>query len=144
VSDELLFVLRTLSTILLYAFIGVLLYLLWRDYRATAAQAQDQERLRGRLVVINVADGGLPEQAVFPVHPLTTIGRAPTNSVVLPDSFASNEHATLTLRGGRWWLQDRDSSNGTSLNGHPLKEPTVIVSGDIIGIGRVQLRLELD
>lgn len=143
-SEELLFVLRTLAAVLLYAFLGGLFYLLWRDYRAAAAQAVQKERPQGRLVVVSAPDGLSPQQTAFPLHPLTTVGRALTNSVVLPDTFASYDHATLTLRGGRWWLQDLDSSNGTTLNGALITEPTVIASGDIIGIGRTKLRLELD
>ncbi|MCZ7547459.1 MAG: hypothetical protein M5R40_29855 [Anaerolineae bacterium] len=45
-SEELLFVLRTLAAVLLYAFLGGLFYLLWRDYRAAAAQAAQKERPR--------------------------------------------------------------------------------------------------
>ena len=139
-----MFVLRMLSAVFLYAFIGGLFYLLWRDYRAAAGQTEAQQRAYGRLVVVSAPDGFLKAGERFPLRPLTTFGRAPTNTVVLPDTYVSFEHATLTLRGGRWWLQDQQSANGTLLNGHAIKEPTVITAGDIIGIGQTQLRLELD
>ncbi|MER3459472.1 MAG: FHA domain-containing protein, partial [Chloroflexota bacterium] len=91
------------------------------------------------------ADGtGLPEGTVFPLQPVTSLGRAPTNTVALPDSYASGEHALLSLRGNQWWLEDLGSRNGTFLNGVLITEPVVASAGDIISIGRVQLKVELE
>ncbi len=118
--------------------------MLWRDFRTAADRATEQTRARGRLLVVQ-ADGDVQmERGDFPLFPLTTIGRAPTNSVVIPDSFASSEHASLTLRGGQWWLEDQDSANGTALNRRPVAEPVVVSTGDVIHVGRVLLRVELD
>jgi hypothetical protein len=142
-SEEVLLALRALAAVLLYGFVAVALYALWRDYRAAVARTTMQSRPHGRLEVVQAHDLQLDRNA-FPLFPLTPIGRAPTNVVVLPDSFASSQHATLTLRGGRWWLQDQGSANGTTLNGHPVTEATVIAAGDIIGVGRVLLRVVLD
>ncbi len=82
--------------------------------------------------------------AEFPILPLTSLGRAPTNTIHLPDSFASNEHALIAYRSGNWWLEDRNSSNGTLLNGTRISEPVILSSGDLIGIGRITLRLQLE
>jgi len=75
--------------------------------------------------------------------PLTSLGRSPTNSVVVEDTFASGDHALIAMRGGRWWLEDRGSRNGTLLNDIPVHGPMILTHGDIIGIGAVKLRLEL-
>jgi len=93
-----------------------------------------------------ITAGEAPPQVghTFPLLPVTTLGRAPANTVHLPDTFASNHHALLTLRTGRWWLEDRGSSNGTTLNGQLLQAPTVVSAGDIIGVGRVELKVELE
>ncbi len=82
--------------------------------------------------------------ASFPLLPVTTLGRAPTNTVVLNDSFCSQEHALLARRAGQWWLEDLRSSNGTRLNGEPVNEPVVVSSGDVIGVGRVDLKVEIE
>ena len=74
----------------------------------------------------------------------TSLGRSPTNTVALNDSFASGEHALIMLRGGQWWLEDRGSSNGTLLNGYRVEEPVVLSAGDIIVVGQVELKLELE
>jgi hypothetical protein len=114
------------------------------DTRLALAQVAAQSQGHGRLIVTD--SGGLPvaPDTAYPLLPFTTIGRAATNTIQLPDSFASTHHALLALRSGQWWLEDRESRNGTLLNGQSLTGPTVISTGDVIGIGRIQLKVELD
>ena len=46
-----------------------------------------------------------------------SVGRDPTNDLVLESSAVSREHAAVTFQDGRWYLEDRGSFNGTYLNG---------------------------
>jgi hypothetical protein len=142
--ETFLFVLRVIIAALLYVFLGALLWVVWRDFKATSAQLDVSQRRAGQLVVVESEGADVPVGRSFPVLPLTTLGRAPTNSVVLADRVTSGEHALLVRRGSQWWLEDRDSRNGTTLNGQLIEEPVVVSTGDIIGLGRVRLRLELD
>jgi pSer/pThr/pTyr-binding forkhead associated (FHA) protein len=48
------------------------------------------------------------------------------------------------MRNGQWWIEDRKSRNGTLLNDLPVTESMVITHGDIIGIGNMKFRLELE
>lgn len=139
-----LFILRILIAALLYVFLGALLWTVWRDFKATSAQLDVSQRRLGRLVVVESEGTDVPVGRAFPLFSLTTLGRAPTNSVVLSDSFASGEHALIARRGSQWWLEDRRSRNGTTLNEQLIEEPVVVSTGDVIGVGRVRLRLELD
>jgi len=137
-----LFLLRVALAILLYAFLGGIAYLLWQDLRRVAAQTREREKMRGRLVIVS---SGLPSPGVgesFPLLPVTSIGRAPTNAITLPDDTASLEHALISLRAGKWWLEDLGSRNGTLLNGVPVTAPTVISAGDLIALGQAQFKLE--
>ena len=139
-----LFLLRVLLALLLYAFLGSIVYLLWQDVRRAGAEAREREKMRGRLIVVS---SNLSSPAVgdaLPLRPLTSIGRAPTNSITIPDDTASLEHALISQRDGKWWLEDLGSRNGTLLNGAPVAVPTVISGGDLIGLGHVQFRLELE
>lgn len=140
--DILLLGLRLLLVILLYAFLGVVLLILWRDLRQ-AAQTQQRTRPEGRLVVVKAEGDVLAEGAEFPLQPVTSLGRSPGNTIVIPDTYTSAQHALLSWREGQWWLKDRQSRNGTLLNGTRLDEATVVSSGDVIGIGRTQLKLEV-
>jgi hypothetical protein len=50
----------------------------------------------------------------------TAIGRNTENDLVMHSSAVSREHAAVTFRDGRWYLEDRGSFNGTYLNGTRL------------------------
>ena len=46
-----------------------------------------------------------------------TIGRDTHNDLVMESAAVSRDHAAVTFRDGRWYLEDRGSFNGTYLNG---------------------------
>jgi membrane protein implicated in regulation of membrane protease activity len=145
----LLLILRLLLALALYAFLGTVLYLLWRDLYRPVERQTPRPRRYGRLVVVDTAmdaDGaarGLKVGTAFPLQPITSLGRAPVNTVIIPDTYASAEHALLIHRGEQWWLEDRGSRNGTKVNAVTIDGPTVVSAGDVIGIGQVRLKLEL-
>jgi DNA-binding NtrC family response regulator len=64
----------------------------------------------------------------------TTFGRAPDSVVVLTDKKSSRFHAQLLLTGGLVTLVDMGSSNGTEVNGLPVRK-TFLNSGDRIDMG---------
>jgi len=66
-----------------------------------------------------------------------TIGRADDNDLALPSKTVSRYHVLITREGTRWFLEDRGSFNGTSLNGVRI-QPGVrlpLRHGDRIGVG---------
>jgi hypothetical protein len=145
--DIVIFLLRLALAAILYAFLGIVFIIIWRDLRAVSRRAEEVatgEHL-GCLVVVAAGETPLLPGQRLPLAPLTSLGRALTNTVVVPDAFASAEHALLTWRAGRWWLEDLGSKNGTLLNEVPIPAdgPIVVGPGDVIGIGRVRLKLEV-
>jgi pSer/pThr/pTyr-binding forkhead associated (FHA) protein len=108
------------------------------------ATIEASRRSYGQLVaLVEVDDQLLRTNETYPLLPLTTLGRNPANTVCVDDSFASSDHARIVLRGGQWWLEDRRSRNGTTLNDLLVSEPIIMTDGDIIGIGSRRFRLEL-
>jgi hypothetical protein len=140
--DILLLVLRLLLTALLYAFLGAVFLMLWRDLRQ-AVDTREVTRPRGRLVVLHAADEELAVGTAFSLQPVTSMGRSPGSTIAIPDAYASAQHALLAWREGQWWLEDRDSRNGVLLNGVRIDSPTVVSAGDVISIGRTEFKLEL-
>jgi hypothetical protein len=140
----LLFLLRLSLAVLLYAFLGALLWMLWQDVRTAAKVTSSRARRMGQLVILETTPSMLAPGTTFPLMPMTSLGRAPTNTASLPDDTASLEHALLYLKDGKWWLEDLDSRNGTRLNEKPITQPSLVVPGDVIGIGQVKLKIELD
>jgi hypothetical protein len=139
-----LFIGRLVLTGLLYLFLMAVFVVLWRDMRAAApvslppAQTPD-----GQLIVLE-GNQDIQAGAALSLQPFTTLGRGAANTIVVPDTFASAEHAIIALRGGQWWLEDRGSRNGTTLNDVRIEAPVVLGDSDVIGIGRVKLRVEIE
>jgi pSer/pThr/pTyr-binding forkhead associated (FHA) protein len=143
--DVLLLILRVVLAGLLYAFLGTVLLMLWRDLRATSGQ-RSTTRSRGRLVVVEAPSGELEagrSEKAFPLQPVMSVGRSPSNTVVIADTYASSQHALLTWREGQWRLEDRGSRNGTRLNGELIEEPVIVTVDDVIQVGQTKLRLEI-
>jgi len=67
-----------------------------------------------------------------------TIGREEDNDVQLNDERISRFHAKVQEDAGRFILTDLDSTNGTRVNGHPVRL-RVLRSGDLIMLGRCVL-----
>lgn len=65
-----------------------------------------------------------------------TIGRAPTNEIVLADDKVSRRHALIqTQQRNEFWLIDLGSSNGTFLNGRRVTHPVLLCDQDLIEMG---------
>ena len=70
-----------------------------------------------------------------------TIGRAPGCDCLLPEDCVSRRHAELRRDGGRWFLRDLGSSNGTRVNGMRVIEATEVRPGDRLSLGGAAYRL---
>lgn len=144
-TELILLLLRCVSGLLLITFLIILFVVIWREYQKVTFDSEAQRRSYGKLVVLHEIDGKyMVTGESYSLVPLTSLGRSPTNTIPINDTFASSEHALIALRNGQWWLEDRQSRNGTMLNDIPLTQPMVITAGDIIGIGKLKLRLELE
>jgi pSer/pThr/pTyr-binding forkhead associated (FHA) protein len=141
--EILLLALRILLALLLYAFLAAVVVLLWRDLRREERRAEVIQP-KGRAVVVRSGDEQLAVGTVLSLQPVTSVGRATGNTIRIPDAYASAHHALLAWREGQWHLEDRNSRNGTLLNESRIGHGTVVRTGDVIGIGRTELKLELD
>lgn len=134
-----LWLLRLCFLALIYGFFVLLVRALWRDLRAAVSTA---ETPLGRLLVLASPEGQPEQGASIPLDAVTSLGRDVNNTVVVDDDAVSAEHALLTFHGRVWYLQDRDTTNGTLLNGQGVRGTVALGYGDEIGIGQVRLRLE--
>ena len=62
------------------------------------------------------------------------LGRNRRNSMVLQDQHASRWHAEIYPSDGRWFIRDRDTTNGTKLNGAPLTSEHTVMPDDELSI----------
>jgi pSer/pThr/pTyr-binding forkhead associated (FHA) protein len=70
-----------------------------------------------------------------------TIGRAESNTVVLPDACASRHHVRIDCGDDRYMLTDCGSKNGTFVNGKRV-QAHVLAEGDEILVGDTEMRFE--
>lgn len=73
----------------------------------------------------------------------TTIGRRSHNDVVIDNLAVSGEHAVMVTKEEGTYLEDLGSTNGTTVNGQPVKKH-LLQNGDIVEIGKYRLRFLIE
>jgi pSer/pThr/pTyr-binding forkhead associated (FHA) protein len=103
----------------------------------------------GRIFHLHLENGdSLASGIVSTIH----IGRSEDNEIcLLYDTFVSRYHAYIHWKDERWWLEDNNSTNGTSVETTNQREETIkgkgpveIQPGQLFRIGRTWLCLELE
>ncbi|MCX7175047.1 MAG: FHA domain-containing protein [Proteobacteria bacterium] len=69
----------------------------------------------------------------------TTIGRKPHNDIQIDNLAISGEHAVIVTILNDAFLEDLDSTNGTHVNGQPVKKH-FLQNGDVIELGKYRLK----
>ncbi|MFO7167051.1 MAG: FHA domain-containing protein [Chloroflexota bacterium] len=142
--DIVILLLRVAVVLLLYFFLWQVLRFVVRDlqYAGQGGAAAAPASPYGQLVVLRSGQSSVAAGKVFPLSPSTIIGRSMEScEIALNDSFLSQQHARLELRGDQWVLEDLGSTNGTFVNDIEVRDPTIVEEGDIIRLGRIELRL---
>jgi pSer/pThr/pTyr-binding forkhead associated (FHA) protein len=93
-----------------------------------------------KLIITTEAQGKIGHECT---EDIITIGRAPDNVIVIEDPSVSGRHAQLERSGEIYRLKDLESTNGTRVNGIPIKETALRVD-DRIRFGGVEARFESD
>jgi pSer/pThr/pTyr-binding forkhead associated (FHA) protein len=70
------------------------------------------------------------------------IGRAPSCTLVLDDDYSSSRHARIYPEGGRWYVEDLGSTNGTYVGRERISGPTPITVGSQVKVGQSTLELQ--
>ena len=149
-----LFLARALLLLLLYLFLYLVVQTLRQDLRSAASETRPEGRAKplvaGPLgpgtsaLQLELLDAGqsplLPGQRYSLRDPLL-MGRSTRNDIMLEDDWVSAEHLRLRWLHGAWLAEDLGSTNGTRLNGRPLKGAARVRAGDVLDLGRVKFKL---
>jgi len=128
----LVFILRYFLTIVLFIFLGWVIYTLWRDLRFQSQVVNTKKIPQISLALESDVDSSQKSFSKAEV----VIGRDLDCDFQIVDEAVSTRHAKLTYRYLQWWVEDLQSTNGTFLNDQRLETSTVIIKGDELRIGR--------
>lgn len=124
-------------------FVALIYLFIFRIFTALLADLQFKGLFQravnecGRLEVLTGAEN-LTRGSVFKVDGKgLRVGRGKHNDIVLPDHFASIDHAVFRLQKGKTILEDLGSTNGTWVNGEQIHSPVQMVAGDYVKIGSI-------
>lgn len=80
-----------------------------------------------------------------PVGEGVVIGRKAGEADIVIDyeKSVSARHCRIFERNGKFFVEDLQSSNGSLLNGISLKEETEICSGNLLTLGRLELKIQI-
>ena len=70
------------------------------------------------------------------------LGRAVNCDLTLDDIEISGQHAMIQLVGSKLIIRDLGSTNGTLVNGVPVHNEYPLRDGDLLLLGRTELRTE--
>jgi predicted component of type VI protein secretion system len=74
----------------------------------------------------------------------TTIGRVDDNTFPIAESSVSSHHCEVLLRGSEVVVKDLNSTNGTFVNGDRITGEAVLKPNQILRLGQIELRLEVE
>ena len=139
-SGTILFALRIILALSLYAFFGWALYTLWRDVQHQGSILASRKVPNIQISVDRQDNSPIVRHFALPE---IFIGRDPNCQVTIDDDTVSARHSRLTYHHSQWWLEDLGSTNGTMLNQERIGTPTVVITGDEIGCGKATLTIAL-
>ena len=138
-SGIVLLVLRMVMAFSLYAFLGWAVYTLWRDMR------RQKEILEARKIPEINIQVGMDEE--FESYSYSSqelvVGRDPICDLVLDEGTVSAQHVRLSYHHQNWWAEDLGSRNGTLLNLARITTPSILVTGDELQLGQVQIKISI-
>ena len=109
-------------------------------HKASAGLGPDGDQGSPKLRVHAAA--GLRAGSAYDLSEGALLGRGEAADIRLEDTFASAQHARLVPQGEVIVLEDLGSTNGTYLNGEPLRGPQPLHVGDSIRIGDSEFTFE--
>jgi len=121
------FLLRLILAIALYAFLGWALWTLLQELKQQGDKLATQ-KISTLTLHFKIGEGKESVQQFS--QPEIMIGRDTNCDLSMMDEALSAHHARLTHHHGQWWLEDLNSTNGTFLNREILTTPAVVITGD--------------
>ena len=109
--------------------------------KSASAPPRQQPRQRGVPTRMHVTGGRMSGTTMALGSTSITVGRDPSCTLVLDDSYASTRHARIFPDGGSWYVEDLGSTNGTYLGSERLYGTAALPAGVPVRIGQTVIEL---
>ena len=138
-SAGIILTLRVLASLSLYAFLGLIIFILWKDL--INAEKTIASNLQTPITIRDISQDearNFRDNEIF-------VGRDKLAQIRFQhDEAVSNMHARLFYKENNWWVEDLLSTNGTFLNQNPINTPAIIISGDQITCGKTTIEITME
>ena len=94
--------------------------------------------VNGQLGSLIFLTGSMSGKTVQITKPMCTLGREPTNDIVLSDPSISRHHAQILWTNGSWTITKLAPQNTVSINKRDVQQG-LLNDKDIIGLGGITL-----
>lgn len=137
-SEYLSRILTYVFVLIIYLFIYVIIRMIFLDIR-TMYRKKTGGLADAYLKLINLRhkmDFFVEES--YEISNNEVIGRGKKCDISIDDKYMSVKNSRIFKVSGKFYIEDLNSTNGTYLNGEPIKDSAVeLLDGDKISIGRV-------
>jgi len=97
-----------------------------------------------KLSLVVITAGKMQGKSISIANPEFIIGRDPECHLRPASPLISKKHCAFLVQGNKATLRDFGSTNGTLLNNEPITGDRPIVNGDIIKVGPIEFRVEME
>ena len=125
---------------IVYIIIFVALRIMYKDMKNGGKKKAKKDPF-GLEIIKPGRNSNLKKGGVIPIQNSITLGRKEDNTVILNDEYVSNHHARIYIKNTDYFLEDRNSTNGTKLNSNKLVGKSLIKKGDTIQIGTSEFKV---
>lgn len=131
-------VIRIIVSLMLYAFLGTAIYILWQDLQMQSILVK-----AAQIPLLTISPITNDQNSMEFNIPEVIIGRDPLCNCTIADETVSSRHARFGYHHNQWWLEDLNSTNGTFLNDDRVYTPTVVITGDEIRCGQIVVKISI-
>lgn len=125
---------------IIYIIIAYTLKLIYSDLREKGKEKLPDKPL-GLEVLKSYREGKFKKGSIIPIYKETTIGRGKNNVILIEDPYVSVNHARIIMKNNAYYIEDKNSSNGTILNGEKIGEIKKLKKDDEIEIGKMIFKI---
>jgi pSer/pThr/pTyr-binding forkhead associated (FHA) protein len=100
-----------------------------------------EEKFVPKIALITTIDDP-PIESIFSKAEII-LGRDSTCDFPIDDDRVSMHHCKITHKQNQWWVEDLNSTNGTFLNESFVNTKIILINGDILRLGHVEIIIKI-